>query len=370
MHINRGFDLTMTESTLRNLPPNADINTPAILKQAVKASIKLGELKGLLSGIPNAAILVDTLSLQEAKDSSEIESIITTQDEMYKADIFSEFGAGTAAKEVSNYARALRIEFAELQTTGSLRIQTILNIQSELVGNDAGFRALPGTVLKNDATGETLYTPPQNLETIRSLMDNLVAFINDDSICDADPLVKMAIIHYQFESIHPFYDGNGRTGRILNIVYLVLKKLLDYPVLYMSRYIISERQTYYQLIQNIHETGDWENWIVFMLRGVERTASQTIELINHIRIQMQEMTSAIQTEFPRWYSQDLINTLFKHPYTRIEFIERDLSVTRLTAAKYLNGLAAKGLLTKHKIGRNNYYVNFRLFELFLKGIKE
>ena len=360
----------MAEYMLEKLPPNADINTPAILKQAVKASIKLGELKGVVSGIPNAAILVDTLSLQEAKDSSEVENIITTQDEMYKADIFSEFGAGSSAKEVSNYARALRTGFAELQTKGLLTTQTILTIQSELVGNDAGFRTLPGTVLKNDATGETIYTPPQNLETIRSLMDNLIAFINDDQMCDADPLVKMAIAHYQFESIHPFYDGNGRTGRILNILYFILKNMLDYPVLYLSRYIISERQNYYQLFQDVRDSGRWENWIVFMLRGVERTANQTIELINQIRIQMQEMKSAIQSEFPRWVSQDLINTLFKHPYTRIEFIERDLSVTRLTASKYLNGLASKGLLTKHKIGRNNYYVNFRLFDLFSKGTKE
>jgi Fic family protein len=194
------------------------------------------------------------------------------------------------------------------------------------------------------------------------LMANLQQFINDDTMSDFDPLVKMAIIHYQFESIHPFYDGNGRTGRIINVLYLVMKDLLNLPILYLSRYIILNKGVYYKLLQEIRETDNWENWLLFMLEGIEQISKETIELIGKIRDLIFEYKNILRDNY-KFYSQDLLNNLFKHPYTKIEFIQRDLGVSRITAAKYLNELAKDGLLRKEKLGTGNYYINVRLMNL-------
>ena len=229
--------------------------------------------------------------------------------------------------------------------------------------NNAGYRKLPGTKLLNDKTGAIVYTPPQDAATIEALMANLEIFMNDDSMMDTDPLIKMAIIHHQFESIHPFYDGNGRTGRIINILYLIQKKLLDLPILYLSRYIINNKAAYYRLLQKVRETGEWEEWILYMLDGVEKTSLETIVLINDIKILMQQYKTDLRNRFPKIYSQDLLNNLFKYPYTKIEFIERDLSVSRSTAIRYLETLVKAGFLQKKKNGRDNFYLNAPLFGL-------
>ena len=350
---------------LKKLPVEKDIETKKVLKKLASAHRALAELKGIVSTIPNENILINTLGLQEAKDSSAIENIITTHDDIFKADLNFNSFSSLNAKEVQNYISALKKGFALISKKKILTNNDIIIIQSELEKNKAGFRKLPGTALKNATTGETVYTPPQEYAEILDLMRNLEQFINDDTICDFDPLVKMAIIHYQFESIHPFYDGNGRTGRIINVLYLVMKDLLDLPVLYLSRYIILNKSDYYKLLQEIRETDNWESWILFMLEGVEQISKETIELIIQIRDLIFEYKNIIRNNY-KFYSQDLLNNLFKHPYTKIEFVERDLGVSRITAAKYLNELAKDGLLKKEKLGQGNYYVNERLMDILAK----
>ena len=358
-----------TEGTFSLLPPAAELESRSVLKSLALAHRYLAELKGMAATIPNEHILINTLALQEAKDSSEIENIITTHDDLYKADLFADYVKNPAAKEVSRYATALKTTFEQMKRDRLLTVNRIVGIHQALEQNEAGIRKLPGTVLKNERTGETVYTPPQDSEEIVRLMSNLEQFINDDALCDVDPLIKMAVIHYQFESIHPFYDGNGRTGRIINILYLVAKGLLDIPVLYLSRYIIRNKADYYRLLQATRDTGDWEPWILYMLEGVELTSRQTIWIIQQIKKIMMVYKHRIRTELPKLYSQDLLNNLFRHPYTKIESVQTDLHVTRLTAAKYLQLLTEKGFIEKHKIGRYNYYVNRPLMSIFM-GIPE
>ncbi|MGH8475367.1 MAG: Fic family protein [Methylococcales bacterium] len=332
--------------------------TLAILKELAVASRKLAELKGFAASIPNQGILISTLGMQEAKDSSEIENIVTTHDELFKDDVFPESLPNPAAKEVLRYRQALRIGFEKVRETGLLTNNHIIQIQAELEQNNAGFRKLPGTTLKN-GFGNTVYTPPQSPEIIASLMRDLERFINDNDFFKADPLIKMALLHHQFESIHPFYDGNGRTGRIVNVLYLVKEGLLDIPVLYLSRYIVSTKADYYRLLQSVREHDSWEDWVLYMLTAVNLTASDTIRTIHAIKTALMDAKHRIRDQY-RFYSQDLINNLFTHPYTKTEFVKRDLNVSRLTATKYLDALTLGGFLQKKKIGRSNYYINIEL----------
>jgi Fic family protein len=355
----------MTDLPLPLLPLKVDLETKAILKKLTKAHQALAELKGVTETIPNQSILISTLSLQEAKDSSAIENIITTQDDLYTSNALKKEFASIAAKEVHSYALALRNGYQMVQKTGLLTNNSILEIQETLEENKAGFRKLPGTALKNMQTGETIYTPPQEPGQILNLMSNLEQFINDDALCNADPLVKMAVIHHQFESIHPFYDGNGRTGRIINILYLVKCGLLGSPILYLSRYINQQKADYYRLLQTVRTENAWEEFILYMLDGIEQTSHQTTNLIRNIKQLMQSHKDKIRTELPKIYSQDLLNNLFRHPYTKIEFVMEELNVHRLTAVKYLNQLVSTGLLTKHKIKKDNFYLNHALFNLLL-----
>lgn len=339
-----------------------DLETKAVLKKAASAHRYLAELKGIVFTIPNEEILINTLSLQEAKDSSEVENIITTTDDLYKADIFSDY-LNPTAKEVKRYAEALKLGFKKIRASKLFRLTDILDIQQTLEGNKAGLRKLPGTELKNQQTGEIVYTPPQDPKNIEDLMSNLVSFINDTSESNLDSLVRMAIIHFQFESIHPFYDGNGRTGRIINILYLVLQGLLDLPVLYLSRYIIRNKYDYYNKIQAVRDHGQWEQWLLFILEGIEQTSKQTIDLVNNIKKLILNFKHRLRSELPKIYSQELVNNLFKHPYTKIEFLVHELGVTRLTASKYLAQLVEHGFVHKQKLGRSNYYINKDLFKL-------
>lgn len=344
-------------SPLEQLDP-ARFDSPAILKKLATASRRLAELKGIAGSIPNQGILINTLGLQEAKDSSEIENIITTHDELFKDDVLPEAFANPAAKEVLRYRQALRIGFEQVKRSRLLSANHIIEIQAELERNNAGFRKLPGTALK-DAAGNVVYTPPQEPAEIVALMSDLERFINDADLYAVDPLIKMALIHHQFESIHPFYDGNGRTGRILNVLYLVREGLLDIPVLYLSSHIVHTKDTYYQLLQTVRVEDRWEDWVLYMLEAVEQTAVQTIATIQAIKSALQDYKHRIRNDY-KFYSQDLINNLFMHPYTKIDFVQRDLQVSRLTATKYLDGLVAGGFVQKQKIGRANYYVNVAL----------
>lgn len=351
---------------IKVLPPKApieNIETRRVLKKLTTTRAALAELKGVAATIPNEQILIDTLSLQEAKESSAIENIVTTHDELYRSDFQEKKYSTPAAKEVHLYAEGLRIGFKAIRQNEPITIKLILKIQQTIEGNNAGLRKLPGTVLKNEQTGEVIYTPPQNFDTINNLLSNLEKFINDNDEYEVDPLIKMAIIHHQFESIHPFYDGNGRTGRIINILYLIKEKLIDLPILYLSRYIIFTRGTYYKLLQETRKTQQWEDWILYILQAIEETANESVVTIKEIKKLMQSYKKEIRDSEPRMYSQDLINNLFRHPYTKISLLEKDLRVSRITATKYLERLCKMELLSKIKIGRSNYYLNIRLLNL-------
>lgn len=342
---------------LQTLSPER-FETRDILKKLNTTSRILAELKGVASSIPHQGILINTLGIQEAKDSSAIENIVTTHDDLFRDDAFPESGDSLAAKEVLRYRQALHIGFAGVCKTGLLTNNQIIDIQTALERNHAGLRRLPGTTLK-DGFGRVVYTPPQSAEEVIALMRDLEQFINDDDCFDADPLVKMALIHHQFESIHPFYDGNGRTGRIINVLYLLKCGLLDIPVLYLSRAIVRNKAEYYRLLQAVREEDCWEEWVMFMLAAVEETARQTTQTILAIKQALMDYKHRIRAQH-RFYSQDLINNLFSHPYTKIEFVMRDLEVSRLTATRYLDLLASSGFVEKRKVGRCNYYINLAL----------
>lgn len=352
---------------LEPLPINQELETLSVLKKLAQAHRALAELKGIITSIPNQSILLETLTLREARESSAIENIISTFDEVYQSNLFSNSFASPAAKEVHQYAAALKKGFELVKQHQLLTNNHILQIQEAVEQNRAGFRKLPGTKLLNDKTGEVVYTPPQDYDTILSLMNNLETFINDDAMMDADPLVKMAIIHHRFESIHPFYDGNGRTGRIINILYLVQKGLLHLPVLYLSRYIIQHKNDYYRLLQEVRDKDNWEEWILFMLDGIEKTAAASVLLIASIKELMQQYKQQIRTNHAKLYSQDLLNNLFKYPYTKIEFLQADLQISRSTAIRYLDTLVKAGILTKNKVGRDNFFLNVKLFALLVKN---
>jgi len=335
-------------------------DTVAILKKLVSAHSRLAELKGLVQSMPNPGILVNTLGLQEAKDSSAIENIVTTHDELFRASLQPAASASAATKEVARYRQALDVGWRLVQDSGLLTLNHILHIQAELEQNQAGYREVPGTALKNSA-GETIYTPPSP-EYLPALMGDLERFINQADDCEIDPLIKMALLHHQFESIHPFYDGNGRTGRIINVLYLVKEGLLNSPILYLSRAIMSGKSDYYRLLQQVRKEDTWEEWVEYMLNAVEWTAVDTMKTVQAIHQKMQEYKHAIRAKH-RFYSQDLINLLFSHPYSKIEFIQKNLRISRLTATNYLNLLTEDGFLQKHKVGRDNYFINTALFAI-------
>jgi len=345
---------------LKNL---SSLETREVWVALAEAHRHLAELKGLCEALPNQAILLDTLSIQEAKDSSEIENIITTPDELYASDADS--GVSPAAKEVRHYVAALRVGFEEVRRSGLIRLETLLSVQAELEQNRAGLRRLPGTVLRNEATGEVVYEPPQDAREVESLMGNLVDFLHADD--GLDPLLRMSIAHHEFESIHPFYDGNGRTGRILNLLILQREGLLELPVLYLSRYITTTKPDYYRLLQSAREDDLWVDWCLYLMRGVAVTARSEIKLVKALRDLMLLTKQTLREKLPKLYSQDLLNNLFRHPYTKIDYLENDLGVSRLTAAKYLDRLASEGLVKKRKIGKSNFYINEPLFAM-LSGV--
>jgi Fic family protein len=347
-----------------DLPPKAELETLRVLRQAAIANRHLAELKGIAKSIPNPAILIDTLSLQEARSSSEIENIVTTQDDVFRAGLSPVSDVSGTAKEVALYRDALNAGYRSLEANqGLLTNNTIIGLFQVLKRTDGGFRKTPGTALFNEATRKIDFVPPQSAVAIEAHMRGLEKFINDDMAPDLDPLIKLAIIHHQFESIHPFPDGNGRIGRIINVLYLVQKGLLDLPILYLSRFINSHKNDYYRLLQLVRDSGEWEEWLLYMLRGIADTAADTVSLIASIRDLMQEYKGIMRTLPGGIYSQDLLNNLFRHPYTRIEFVQRDLGKSRPTAVKYLEALASAGLVVKITSGRNVYFVNTALVSL-------
>jgi Fic family protein len=353
---------------MSSLPPLpltdlSSLDTRAVWAALAEAHRHLAELKGICESLPHQGILLDTLAIQEAKDSSEIENIITTHDELYASP--SDLSDSAATKEVKHYVSALRVGFEAVRSSGLIRLDTILAVQSELEQNRAGLRTLPGTVLKNEATGQVIYEPPQDAGEVADLMGNLVDFIHADD--GLDPLLRMAIAHHQFESIHPFYDGNGRTGRILNLLILQREGLLDLPVLYLSRYITTTKPDYYRLLQTVRDRNLWADWCIYLLEGIAVTSRSAISLVKAMRDLMLRTKHDLRDRLPKIYSQDLLNNLFRHPYTKIEYIERELGVSRPTATRYADLLATHGFLLKRKMGKTNFYINQPLFTL-LSGV--
>jgi len=355
------------------LPLKAELEDKDVLKQVARSVQQLSELKGIVHTIPNEAILINTLTLQEAKDSSEVENIVTTNDDLYRYELkVAEFEKSPASKEVLKYREAIQAGYAAVKEKSILSNNVIQMIQSVLVGNKAGFRKVPGTELK-DGYGRVVYRPPQDCEDVVRYMGNLEAFINRPELSDLEPLVKLAVIHHQFESIHPFYDGNGRTGRIICILFLVLNRLLDIPVLYLSRYITQNKTEYYRLIQAVRDSDgaleDWKCWILFLLRGIEVTARHTISIVGGIRDLMAQYKEVLRPAFGKTYRHELINHLFMQPYTKIEHMMSAMDVSRLTAAKYLEKIVGLGILEKVKLGKANYYVNVKLVDLLVNHIE-
>jgi Fic family protein len=355
--------LNMTKMTYKipTLPLPSEIETSKILKKAIAANKVIAELKGMAPTIPNQSLLINTLSIQESKDSSEIENIVTTHDELFRFDKNTPDSFSPAAKEIYRYNEALFYGFSQLKKR-PITNNLLIEIAKIITERNSGLRNTPGTTLKN-GRGEIIYTPPQNTVEIQEHMKNLEKFINDSELSDFDPLVKMAIIHHQFESIHPFFDGNGRTGRILNILYLISQNILEIPILCLSRYITQNKKEYYDLLQNVRDENAWEEWILFILKALESTAKQTIFMIEEIKKLMSEYKKVLR-EQTKIYSHELINNLFSHPYTKIEFVSKDTRVNRQTASRHLKQLESLGLLTSHENGRNIYYINTKLLKLF------
>lgn len=366
---------------LPTLPPvGVNLHSPELLRHLVQAHRYLAELKGCAASIPNQSILINTLTLQEAKASSEVESYVTTQDELFQADLHLVESISPAAKEVSRYREALTNGFSRMrEQQGLLSNGTLIALFQQLKNSSEGLRTGGGTVLKNEKTGATVFVPPQEGTQVLAQMQVLERFINDDAACDLDPLIKMALIHHQFESIHPFHDGNGRIGRILCVLYLVRTELLDAPVLYLSRYINQHKSAYYRLLQDVRDKAaaiaedaaayeaSWQAWVIFMLQAVAQVAQQAVRLVSDMRDLMTSTKQRMRTELPKTYSQDLLNNLFRHPYTRIEFVQNDLGVTRQTAARYLRQLAEAGLVHEHSQGKHVYFINTPLVALLAQG---
>lgn len=350
-------------NSLPPLPPKQLlVETIPILRQESKSAVALAELKGLAKTLPNPKILLNAIILKEARASSEIENVITTQDKLYQALTIKADKPDPATKEVLRYREALLYGYRLIKEKGFLNTNGIVTIQRELEENDAGIRKLPGTALVNDLTNETIYTPPDNQETINNLMKNLEVYLNMDED-DVSPLIKLAVQHYQFESIHPFYDGNGRTGRIINVLYLVLKNLLDDPILYLSAYIIYNKTQYYRLLQEVRTQEKWEAWVLFILKGIEFTAKQTIDQIVQINNLFDDIKALVQKKLPRIYSKDLIEQLFIHPYCKIEFLVNGMGLNRKTASNYLKNLEELKILQSEEKGKELIFINTQLYQL-------
>lgn len=376
------FDPNIPYNDLPLLPPDCDLDSPDILKKAISAGRALAELKGLGNTIPNQSILINSIILQEARASSEIENIVTTSDALFKAFSSQAKPTDPAIKEVLRYREALWDGFTTLKENDLLTTNTFIHLVQAIKQNDAGIRKTTGTRLSNDRSGEIVYTPPEGENIIRDKLRNLENYINtdndhnndnntnhhhdhaNDNHTATDPLIKLAIIHYQFEAIHPFSDGNGRTGRIINILYLVQQKLLELPVLYLSKYIIDHKSDYYRLLRAVTTKGEWIPWILFMLNAVEETANFSRKRILDIRNLMEQTIEKAKAELPSYmYSKELIEILFHQPYCKILFLVDTILVERKTAATYLKELERIGILQAHSIGREKLYMNVKLYNL-------
>ncbi len=355
------FNPEVPYNDLPTLPPPIDqIETTQILKRCIKARVALAELKQAAELIPNSAVLVNALPLLEARASSEIENIVTTTDKLFEFADIAEDRADAATKEALRYRTAL-YEGAKMVQRRMLSTDMAIQICSTIKGLELDIRAEPGTTLKNRMSGETIYTPPVGQQLLIEKLNNWAEFMHRNT--EIDPLVRMAVQHYQFEAIHPFSDGNGRTGRIMNILFLVEHGLLDSPILYLSRYIIQNKAAYYRLLANVTREQDWATWILFILDGVEETCTWTTDKIKSIRELMEHTGQFVQKRLPKIYTWELVELLFKQPYCRIGNLVENGIAKRQTASVYLKQLCDLGVLREVKSGRENIFVHPKYIEL-------
>ncbi len=347
------------------LPPvRGKIETVKVLRQLVKASVALAELKGMAKILPNPDILLNAIILKEARASSEIENVITTQDKLYQALSAKGIQVDSSTKEVLRYREAMLYGFHFIKRKDFLSVNAIIEIQRILEENAADIRKLPGTALRNAATGKVIYTPPDNQKSINRLMRNLEQYLNSQD--EISSLIKMAVQHYQFESIHPFYDGNGRTGRIINVLYLILNHLLENPILYLSAYIIDNKADYYRLLQEVRIKDNWEGWVLYMLKGIEQTANETIVQMKDISELFAQTQELVKKKAPKTYSKELIELLFEHPYCKTEYLVDRFGISRITASKYLKELEKIKVLQSKQVWKETLYINTKLFDLLKK----
>ncbi len=342
------------------LPPKADIETKQILRKAISAGRALAQLNGTLLNLPNPTLFLDTIYLQEAKASSEVENIITTNEEIFKSLVADKKIENFATKEVLSYKEALWLGLEELKTIPFITTNLCVKIVQCIKRNNSSIRNTPGTTLSNNQ-GEVIYTPPSGEHIIREKLANLEKFINEDETID--PLIKMAILHYQFEAIHPFTDGNGRTGRILLLLYLKLSGLLDTPAIYLSEYIIKNKTEYYRCLRDVTEKNDWEDYILFMLDMIEETANKGLKRLNKITVVMEDTAIEIKNKLPKVYSKDLIEILFRLPYTKRQHLIDENIGNLKTVGNYLIALEENGFLKSEKVGKEKLYLNQRLLKI-------
>jgi Fic family protein len=354
------FNRDIPYNSLPLLPPNVTLETTKVLRRTIDASRALAQLNGMLTNLPNPTLFLDTIHFQEAKASSEIENIIITNDDLYRSLVADKKFDNPAIKEVISYKKALWNSLKQIEARPFISTNLCIEIVQSIKKNTAGIRTTPGTVLKN-AEGKTIYTPPTGEAVIREKLANLEEFINGED--DIDPLIKMALMHYQFEAIHPFSDGNGRTGRILLLLYLKLEKLLDTPAIYLSEYIIRNKANYYTNLREVTENGDWETWILYMLEMIEYTAEKGLKRLKDVIDLMDKMAYEIKKALPKIYTKELVEILFKLPYTKRQFLIDAKLGTPKTVGNYLRELESAGFLISEKVGKEKLYLNYRLMAI-------
>ncbi len=360
---NRGpWDPKRPYNDLPTLPPAVDIETKSVLKQCAKSRAALGELKQAAALIPNPAMLINTLPLLEARASSEIENIVTTADKLFQH-LEADPSADPATREALRYRRALLQGAMELKGR-PLVTRTAEIICTQIKGVDMAVRKLPGTALTNPATNEVIYTPPEGEARIRDLLANWERFLHDEETLD--PLIRMAVAHYQFEAIHPFTDGNGRTGRVLNSLFLVEKDLLTLPILYLSRYIIAHKADYYRLLLDVTRKDAWEEWLIYILKGVEETATWTTAKIGAVRKLSDDTSDFVRRKLPKIYSRELVDVIFEQPYCRIANLVEANVAGRQAASRYLKALVGAGVLEERTLGKEKLFVHPKLMTLLTR----
>jgi Fic family protein len=354
------FNRKIPYNDLPLLPPNVEIESKRILRKTISASRALAQLNGTLLNLPNPTLFLDTIYLQEAKASSEVENIITTNDELYKSWVADKKVDDSPTKEVLSYKEALWLGLEQIKSKPFITTNLCIKIVQCIKQNTASVRKAPGTTLSN-TRGEVIYTPPAGETVIREKLSNLEKFINENE--SLDPLIKMALMHYQFEAIHPFSDGNGRTGRILLLLYLKLSGLLDTPAIYLSEYIIKNKAEYYKCLRGVTERNDWENYVLYMLDMIEETSIKGLDRLNKITSSMMKTSEELKEKLPKIYSKDLVEILFRLPYTKRQHLMDENIGNSKTVGGYLIKLEEFGFLTSVKVGKEKLYLNHELLKI-------